>query len=202
MRGGGQGQGLLWLGLLGLGLGLVGCGPSGVPAKSSLEILGPKHVSTPAGVSFSSVCTPTGNELCFNAIDDNCNGIIDEGCGLGTGVMQFEIAWGDSQAEVELVVTDPAGDRLTDANRSTPSGLHLDRVCPKDGCHGQNVVNAFFEGADPPAGHYSVEIKLVDPHGATLPEKVQFAWKVGGRTSGTELSIASPDDKKEFSFEL
>jgi hypothetical protein len=182
-----------------IGFASLACGPSAVPVRS-LDVLGPKHVSTPSGVSFSSVCTPTGRELCFNAVDDNCNGVIDEGCGLGTGVLQFEIAWGESS--VELTVTDPAGDRLTEANRSTPSGLHLDRVCPKDGCHGQNVVNAYFEGTDPPQGHYTVEVKLVDPHGANLPLKVQFAWKVGGRSSGAELSIASPDDKKEFSFEL
>jgi hypothetical protein len=148
------------------------------------------------------VCTPTGEEICFNAIDDNCNGVIDEGCGMGTGILQWEIAWGDSPAEVELLVTDPAGDRLSDANRSTPSGLHLDHVCPKDGCHGQNVDNVFFEGHDPPQGHYAVAIKLIDPKGATLPLKVQFGWKVGGRSSGAELMIASPDDKKEFSFEL
>jgi hypothetical protein len=179
----------------------LGCGASSLPAKS-LEITGPKHVGTPPGVSFSSVCTPTGRELCFNAIDDNCNGVIDEGCGLGTGVLQWEIAWGENNAEVELTVTDPAGDRLTDANRSTPSGLHLDRACPKDGCHGQNVENVFFEGNDPPEGHYTVEVKLLDPKGVTLPLKVQFAWKIGGRSSGTELVIASPDDKKVFSFEL
>lgn len=187
--------------LLCVAFSFVGCGPSAVPARSA-EIEGPKHVSTPAGVSFSTVCTPTGAEICFNAVDDNCNGVIDEGCGMGTGVLQWEIAWGDSPAEVELVVTDPAGDRLTDANRSTPSGLHLDHVCPKDGCHGQNVDNVFFEGRDPPQGHYTVAVKLIDPKGATLPLKVQFGWKVGGRSSGAELLIASPDDKKEFSFEL
>jgi len=60
----------------------------------------------------------------------------------------------------------------------------------------------YFEGNDPPKGHYSVEVKLVDPKGATLPLKVQFGWKVGARSSSTLLEIASPDDKKEFAFEL
>jgi len=32
-----------------------------------------------------------GPEICGNAIDDNCNGIIDEGCGLRTGKVQFEV---------------------------------------------------------------------------------------------------------------
>ena len=182
-------------------LSVGACAAPPPPAASAPEVHA-SNVEAPPHVTLQTACTPTGPELCFNAIDDNCNGVIDEGCGLGTGVLQFEIAWGESNAEVELSVTDPAGDRLTDANRSTPSGLHLDRVCPKDGCHGQNVMNVYFEGADPPQGHYTVVVKLVDPHGASLPLKVQFAWKVGGRSSGTELSIASPDDKKEFSFEL
>jgi len=182
-------------------LALPCCGPSAPPVKSSDQIV-PQHVSTPAGVSFSTVCTPTGAEICFNAVDDNCNGVFDEGCGIQSGVLQWEIAWGDSPALVELLVTDPAGDRLSDANRSTPSGLHLDHVCPKDGCHGQNVENVYFEGNDPPKGHYTVEVKLVDPKGATLPLKVQFGWKVGARSSSALLEIASPDDKKEFAFEL
>jgi tRNA (guanosine-2'-O-)-methyltransferase len=148
------------------------------------------------------VCTPTGPEVCFNAIDDNCNGVIDEGCGLETGILQWEIAWGDSPALVDLIVIDPAGDRLTETNRSTPSGLHLDHACPRDGCHGQNVENVHFEGNDPPRGLYSVEVRLADPKGATLPLKVQFAWRVGARSSGATLEIASPDDKKSFTFEL
>ena len=181
--------------------GGLSCGPA-VPRAKSMDLLGPKHVTTPSGVSFSSVCTPTGPELCFNAVDDNCNGVFDEGCGVGTGILQWEVAWGDSPAEIDLIVTDPAGDKLSDANRSTPSGLHLDHVCPKDGCHGQNLANAYFEGNDPPKGHYAVEVKLVDPKGASLPLRVQFGWKVGGRSSTAELEIASPDDKKEFTFEL
>jgi len=182
-------------------LASLACGPSAPTVKSSDQIV-PQHISTPAGVSFSTVCTPTGPEICFNAVDDNCNGVFDEGCGIQSGVLQWEIAWGDSPALVELRVTDPAGDRLSDANRSTPSGLHLDHVCPKDGCHGQNVENVYFEGNDPPKGHYTVEVKLLDPKGATLPLKVQFGWKVGARSSSTLLEIASPDDQKEFAFEL
>jgi tRNA (guanosine-2'-O-)-methyltransferase len=180
---------------------VVSCGPA-APRAKSIDLPGPKHVSTPSGVSFSSVCTPTGPEICFNAIDDNCNGVFDEGCGVGTGILQWEIAWGDSPAQVDLIVVDPMGDRLSDANRSTPSGLHLDHVCPGDGCHGQNVANVYFEGNDPPKGHYTVEVKLIDPKGAPLPLKVQFGWKVGGRSSTVELEIASSDDKKEFAFEL
>jgi hypothetical protein len=176
------------------------CGPAS-PPKSAAVNLSPSHVSTPAGVTLASACTPTGPETCFNAIDDNCNGVIDEGCGIGTGVLQFTIAWGDSQADVDLVVTDPVGDRIHQGNRTSPSGLRLDRDCPT-GCNGQNVENVFFEGNEPTRGHYAVEIKLADPHGTSLPIKVQFGARIGSRTYSAELSLASPDDRKSFAFEL
>jgi len=55
--------------------------------------------TVPASLA-QKACTPTGPELCFNATDDNCNGIIDEGCGLRTGLVQFAIAWDEPKADV------------------------------------------------------------------------------------------------------
>src|SRR5262245_972176 len=54
-------------------------------------------------------CVPTGPERCWNARDDNCNGIMDEGCGVSTGLVQFMIAWDAPTADVDLLVTDPKG---------------------------------------------------------------------------------------------
>ena len=74
---------------------LAACGPVS-PASSPGSNLAAKNVTTSDGVVVTSACTPTGPELCFNANDDNCNGVIDEGCGVGTGVLQFMVAWGDT----------------------------------------------------------------------------------------------------------
>src|SRR5207248_45794 len=118
---------------------LAGCAPfASSPNRPSLA---PVHIGAPAGVSLESACTPTGPELCFNANDDNCNGVLDEGCGMQTGPLQFMIAWGDSAADVDLVVTDPNGTRASTGGRSGSATLHLERDCPSDGCHGQNVEN-------------------------------------------------------------
>jgi len=178
------------------------CGPA--PGARDASSVVAKNVVTSDGVVVTSACTPTGPELCFNATDDNCNGVIDEGCGVGTGPLQFMIAWGDSPADVDIAVIDPNGSRVHASNRSTTSGLQLERNCPDDGCHGQNTENVFFEGTEPPRGKYVVEVKLTDPKGAELPIKVHLSARVGNRTFGMDLVMApgGAQEKQGFSFEL
>lgn len=180
------------------------CGPSspGVASPGSNVVV--KSLSASEGVIVTAGCTPTGPELCFNANDDNCNGIIDEGCGVGTGVLQFMVAWGDSPANVDLSVMDPNAARITKSNRSTPSGLQLEKDCPDDGCHQQNAENVYFDGTEPVRGRYVVEVKLVDPRGADLPVKVHLSARVGSRTWAMDLALSpgQGQDKQGFSFEL
>lgn len=179
-----------------------GLSPSGVAAVG--PNVAAKSLSPSEGVIVTSGCTPTGPELCFNANDDNCNGVIDEGCGVGTGVLQFMVAWGDSPANVDLTVMDPSGARIMPAHRSTPSGLQLERDCPEDGCHEQNVENVYFDGVEPIRGRYVVEVRLVEPRGASLPVKVHLSARVGSRTWSMDLALSpgQGQDRQGFSFEL
>jgi hypothetical protein len=185
--------------------GVAACGPS-APAKgpgpAKVEVT---NVTAPAGTTLAQACTPTGPELCFNAIDDNCNGVIDEGCGVQTGLLQFTIAWGASAADVNIVLVTPAKERVPNERaQSTASGFHLDRDCPSaEGCNGQNVENVYFDGIDPPKGHYSVEIALVDPHGADPPIRVRFGARLGARSVGFDVDLSPGDDaKKTFGFDV
>ena len=186
-----------------LALVLAACGPA-MPASAPGANLLAKNVVTSDGIVVTAACTPTGPELCFNANDDNCNGVIDEGCGVGTGVLQFVVAWGDSPADIDLSVTDPAGSKVHKTNRSSTSGLQLEKNCPEDGCHGQNMENVFFEGNEPPRGKYIVEVKLVDPHGAELPVRAHLSARVGNRTFAMDLVLApgGAQEKQGFTFEL
>ncbi len=179
------------------------CGP-GAPAAAPGANLTAKNVAPSEGVIVTAGCTPAGPEICFNANDDNCNGIIDEGCGVATGVLQFMIAWGDSPADVDLSVTDPNTGRVTKANRSTPSGLQLEKNCPDDGCHQQNTENVFFDGVEPVRGRYVVEVRLADAHGAELPVKVHLSARVGSRTWAMDFTLAPTQgqDRQGFSFDL
>ncbi|MBX3230703.1 MAG: hypothetical protein KIT84_00690 [Labilithrix sp.] len=180
------------------------CGPSS-PASAPGANLTAKNLSASEGVVVTAGCTPTGPELCFNANDDNCNGVIDEGCGVGTGVLQFMIAWGDSPADVDISVLDPNAARVSrEGTRTTPSGLTLEKNCPDDGCHQQNAENVYFDGTEPLRGRYIVEVKLVDPRGAELPVKVHLSARVGARTWAMDLALApgQGQDRQGFSFDL
>jgi tRNA (guanosine-2'-O-)-methyltransferase len=193
-------------GSLVLSLALVvspACGPAGRPATGA-ESLTAQGLSCSDGVELVSACTPTGVELCFNAIDDNCNGVIDEGCGVATGLLQFSIAWNEAAADVDLSVTDPAGSTTSPQNRSTPTGFRLDRDCPKEPehCNGQNEETVYFEGAEPPRGRYKVDVKLSDPNGASLPLCVRLGARVGSRTFGANVNLTTKDEKKSVTFQL
>jgi len=181
---------------------LVACGGGAAGAAQPNVVA--KNVAGTEGVVVNGACTPTGPELCFNATDDNCNGVIDEGCGSMTGVLQFTIAWGDSPADVDLIVTDPSGARTHKGNRQPSSGLQFEHNCPEDGCHGQNVENIWFDGNEPPRGKYVVEVKLNDPKGADLPVKVHLSARVGARVYATDLALSPSQgaDRLGFSFEL
>ncbi len=189
---------------------VAGCG-AGTPQPAAVDLV-PTKIEAPDDAVLDTACTPTGPELCFNAIDDNCNGVIDEGCGVSTGVLQFAIAWDEAAANVDLAVEGPDGARV-DARNPTRGQLHLDRRCPTTGagatgvaetCGGQNTENVYAD--TPTHGAYTVEVKLVETGGAHAPITVQFSARIGSHpTWHTRLALSPGDersDRRTFRFEL
>jgi len=175
--------------------------PTGTPAGGASNVTA-REVLTPAGIPLKMTCTPTGPEVCFDATDNNCNGIIDEGCGRHTGPLQFAIAWPEG-TDVELEVSDPSG-AVVKPNDRTESGLAKDGDCgsPQSACHGQNVENVYFAGDRPPPGRYRVEIKFHKAEDVRSPVKVRFGGRIGGKTFALDVELTSPEDSKAFVFAI
>jgi tRNA (guanosine-2'-O-)-methyltransferase len=148
-------------------------------------------------------CTPSGPELCFNATDDNCNGIIDEGCGLNTGLVQFAVAWAEANADVDLEVTDPNG-VLIEVGRVAESGLVKERDCPGQNaaCRGQNIENVYLADGDALRGVYRVRVRLEKLGGENPPIKVRLGARVGPKTYAVELRLKKPEEERELLMRL
>jgi hypothetical protein len=189
-----------------LGAGLFACsarhdGPKTARAGNSPAVAsGP---TTNAAEVVETGCVSTGPERCFDAIDDNCNGIIDEGCGLETGPIQFVIAWEPSAVDVDLLVTDPAGE-LAEVGRPLSSGLVKQRDCPGRGaeCKARNLENVYLDGAEAPRGTYRVRIVLESLGNENPPVEVRFGARIGGRGYGYLVRLERVSAGYEVRFTL
>src|SRR5262245_53217377 len=149
-------------------------------------------------------CLPSNYEVCFNALDDNCNGALDEGCGTPGGVVQFMIAWDTPRADVDLNVTDPNGE-LIEAGRISQSGLIKGRDCPgrRQECAGVNVENVFLEGSKAPLrGTYRLSVSLEKLGGEEPPIWVTLSSRLGAKHYAYEIRLNEAEDEQRLELSL
>lgn len=197
----------LRLALLGLALSGLGCesGAHVGRARRAPET-GPSPRALPRSEDVKRLepCVPLAYEICFNAFDDNCNGALEEGCGLPAGVVQFMIAWDSARADVDLNVTDPNGE-LIETGRVSRSGLLKGRDCPgrRQECGGVNLENVFLEGNKAPTrGSYRVSVTLESLAGDTPPVWVTLSSRLGAKHYAFEIRLEKPQDEQHIELEL
>jgi hypothetical protein len=159
--------------------------------------LGVPVVEGAAALPFAT--TPTSPEVCANASDDNQNGLIDEGCGLSLGAVQFIAGWSAAKADVDLRVMDPNGE-LIEVGRVARSGLTKDRDCPGRGteCRGRNLENVYLAEGDPVKGEYRLRLRLESLGGETPPIRVMLGARLGPVSRAYEVFLETPESEREI----
>lgn len=183
--------------VLGLGLVLAGCGARPATSKTSAG----RDSFDETGLA--SATTPTSAEICGNAADDNQNGLIDEGCGLSLGVVQFLAGWSATKADVDLRVTDPNGE-LIEVGRVARSGLTKDRDCPGRGseCQGRNLENVYLAEGEPLKGEYRLRLRLESLGGESPPIRVKLGARLGALSRSYDVDLEAPESEREIRLQL
>jgi len=157
----------------------------------------PKVVSNEA-TTIEYYCAKGEEEKC-NALDDNCNGAIDEGCGYRSGAIQITVGW-DSGADIDLYVTDPAGETICfrkDERRSA-SGGHMDYDSRGD-CRAQQelnrIENVYWEESMPLEGDYRIELHYFSPCGNNQETTATLSVSVAGRILGVYQRVIQPEER-------
>lgn len=168
---------------------IAGCGASPPPAPADpaeplgagrpVETAAPEVSPAEAAVEMRPSCSEGTLERC-DAVDQNCDGHIDEGCGYESGALQVTLAW-NSDADVDLVVTDPSDAVLSPAHTEVASGGTLDRQA--SGACGQasrdRIENARWADS-PPSGEYRVALRYAS----------ECEREVGATTATVAISAA------------
>jgi hypothetical protein len=174
------------------------------PAPASPPSSPASEADTAPRVKALEPCLPQGYEICFNALDDNCNGALEEGCGVPAGVVQFMIGWDALRADVDLNVTDPNGE-LIEAGRVVRSGLIKSRDGPgrRQECSGTNLENVFLEGNKAPTrGTYRVSVALESLGGEQPPIWVNLSSRLGTKRYAFEIRLLAPEDERHVDLAL
>ncbi|MCB9595887.1 MAG: hypothetical protein H6719_24415 [Sandaracinaceae bacterium] len=146
--------------------------------------------------ALAQSCNPNAAEAC-NGLDDNCNGVIDEGCGFSGGNIQVTLAW-TTGADLDLYVTDPTGYTISYSRRQSPSGGVLDQDA-RGACvpsQGATIENVYWDSPNPPRGSYRVEVHNYSGCQVSNLTQGTLSIAVGGQVIGAYNVALRPGERQ------
>ncbi|MFK7990771.1 MAG: MopE-related protein [Sandaracinaceae bacterium] len=163
---------------------------------------GTVSVSVGGGITtVDNYCQQGAPEVC-NGLDDNCNGVIDEGCGYNTGNIQITLAWATG-ADLDMYVTDPSGFTISYQNTQSPTGGVLDHDA-RGACVRQQsdatVENVYWDSAQPPSGRYLVEVHYWGDCNVAGTTPATLSIAVGGQIIGAYQVQLNPRDRQQVAY--
>ncbi len=172
-------------------------------APPSTSAIAPVQTRAPSvthshNLTFSTGCVRSGLEQCFNAIDDDCNGHVDEQCGAPDGLIQLIIAWDAAPIDVDLDVTDANGE-LARSGSVTQLGYIKDRDCPiSAACGDQNTETVTSVDRIPTRSPLSVAIRVKGMQPDPWQVRVQLGGHLGPWPISAWTFLVNSNDRAEF----
>lgn len=192
---------------------LIACAPAPKPVSAPPPPAPPpapvvQETQLHAGVTALALECVTGSAEVCNAIDDDCDGVVDESCPYAADPqgVQITISW-NTGADIDLYVRDPSGESVfyNEEARRSPVGGFLDHTA-RGACRTEQAI-ANVESAHwpvpAPAGPYAVELHYFGPCGDSVETEVTMSVVVHGKLGGVYRYKLQPEERVQaVSFEL
>lgn len=154
------------------------------------------HGDPAARNGFTTECSPSGKDVCFDAIDNDCDGLYDVGCGYQSGALQWTLAWRTGD-DLDLHVVGPDGHHVWyQRKQGGAAGLQLDVDCLGqfgNNCLAQNVENIFTpRDRKPMEGTYRgwVEVfRAVEGEDAGRVVGAMLGGRIAGKTFRMPMNL-------------